>query len=363
MKSWIAAIGLLVVGSIGLYMWINKPDANDNAGAAGWVRPPPVVEVEKVKRGNVVRQVAALGTLRSNESVMLRPEISGRITAFHFDEGAQVQTGNLLIELDDSVYKAEVNAKTADRRIAELAYHRANRLLEKKVASVEGRDTALARLQSEDASLELANAQLRKTQIRAPFGGVIGLRHVSVGDVVSAGQDLVRLVELNPIKVDFRIGEIQLKKISTGQFIDIEVNAFPGQHFRGKVYAIEPQIEVNGRSILIRAQLDNQSMQLRPGLFARVKLIVDEADDALLVSENAIVPSGEQHFVYRLIDGKAVYTEVVLGLRQNTLVEVVQGLSIDDLVITAGQLKLRDGTAVKTVEHTAVSSALPDSAK
>ncbi|TDJ22148.1 MAG: efflux RND transporter periplasmic adaptor subunit [Gammaproteobacteria bacterium] len=359
MKTWIIAILILVLGGPGLYWWSRQAEQSAASGRAGWSPPPAIVEVARVEIGSVVRNVRAIGTLRAYESVTIRPEISGRITGIHFDEGQQVKRGTVLIELDDSVYAAEVMEKTAGRRLAELAFDRANKLVERRVASVEDRDIAFAQLQADEAALQLAQARLAKTLLRAPFDGIIGLRHVSIGDYVDSGDDLVGLVELDPIKVDFRIGEIHLSDIAPGQNISIRVNAFPNEEFSGRVYAIEPQVDINGRAIIIRAELPNTDRRLRPGLFARIDLIVSEAAEALLVSEDAIVPRGDQHFVYRLIESKAILTEVALGKRKDTWVEITDGLTADDIVITAGQLKLRDGATVRTTGEVTAGTPQP----
>jgi membrane fusion protein (multidrug efflux system) len=360
MKAWIVALLVFLIGASGLYWWAQHSAESASAQRAGWSPPPAVVQTQPVERGTVVRNVQAVGTLRANESVVLRPEISGRITAVRFEEGQPVAAGEPLIDLDDSVYAAEVQEKTADRRLAELAFDRADKLVERRAASVEDRDIALAQLQANEAALQLARARLAKTRIKAPFAGTIGLRQVSVGDFVDSGDALVRLVEMDPIKVDFRIGEVHLPDLQPGQTISIALNAFPDETFAGEVYAIEPQVDIDGRAVVIRARLPNPDQRLRPGLFARIDLTVDEAADALLVSEDAIVPRGDQHFVYRLIEGKAILTEVVLGKRKDTLVEVATGLTPDDLVITAGQLKLRDGADVRVAGE--ATAAAPQAA-
>ncbi len=334
--------------------WLGSQDEGP-PGEPGWRPPPPTVEVAPVETGLVVRSVEAVGTLRANEAVTLRPEIAGRVSAIEFEEGQPVTAGQLLVSLDDSVHAAEVREKEADRALAQIEFARAEQLVSARAAPAEAKDRALAELQAAEAAVDLARARLAKTELRAPFSGVIGLRRVSVGDFVSAGQELASLVEIDPLKVDFRVGEIHLAELSLGQDIEVQVDAFPGEHFAGRVYAIEPLVDVNGRAILVRARLPNQEARLRPGLFSRVELIVDTAAAALLVPEDAIVPRGDQHFVYRLVEGHALLTEVVLGKRQPERVEIVQGLAADDVVVTAGQLKLRDGVAVTPVESTTVA--------
>lgn len=353
MKSTIAAIVILVAGAAALYWFATRePAANDGGN---WQPPPPTVEVSPVETGTVVRTVEAVGTLRANESVTVRPEIAGRVTTIDFEEGQPVREGQLLISLDDSVYAAEVREKEADLKLADIEHARAAQLVTAQAAPVEVKDRALAELQAAEAAVDLAKARLDKTRIKAPFSGTVGLRHVSVGDFVNVGQDLVSLVEIDPLKVDFRVGEIHLSALAPGQTIDVRVDAFPEQQFEGEVFAIEPLVDVNGRAVVIRARLPNEHGRLRPGLFSRVSLIIDSAATALLVPEDAIVPRGDQHFVYRLVDGTALLTEVVLGKRQSRRVQIVEGVGPGDVVITAGQMKLRDGVAVSPAQGAAVT--------
>ncbi len=358
MKVWIAAIVLLLAGAAALYWYVSQEPA---AGArGGWQMPPPAVEASAVEIGQVVRSVEAVGSLRANESVIVSPEIEGRIEHIAFREGQRVERGALLVQLEDSIYRAEVLEKQANRTLAELAFKRADQLVQKRAASVEERDRTLALLQSSDASLALARARLDKTRITAPFTGLVGLREVSVGDYVAKGQALVSLSEIDPLKVDFRVGEVHLPEVSPGQSIDIRVDAFPDRKFAGEVYAIEPQVDVNGRAVVVRARLPNPELALRPGLFSRVSLIVDTAADAILVPEDAIVPQGDRHFVFRVDNGRALYTEVTIGKRHDARVEVLRGLDRSAVVVTAGQLKLRDGMQVKVVGDVSATAGTAD---
>jgi len=347
-KQWLGAAIVLAVGAAGLY-WYVSGSGDAAGGRGGWQSSPPTVEVTPVSIGAVVRSVEAVGTLRANEAITLRPEIPGRVVGIHFAEGQPVSRGARLFSLDDSVYQAEVLEKQADRRIAELAFERADKLVTKRAAPVEERDRALAHLQAQDAALQLAKARLEKTRIIAPFAGVMGLRKVSEGDFVAVGQELVSLVEIHPLKVDFKVGEVYLSQVSTGQSIDVRVDAFPGETFVGEVYAIEPQVDVSGRAVVIRARLPNEEMQLRPGLFSRVDLIVNEAAQAILVPEDAVVPRGDQHFVFSYEEGHVYLTPVVLGKRADSMVEIRSGLTADAVVVSAGQIKLRDGISVTAV--------------
>jgi membrane fusion protein (multidrug efflux system) len=182
--------------------------------------------------------------------------------------------------------------------------------------------------------------------ISAPFDGVVGLRKVSVGDFVNVGQDIVNLEQIDPLKADFRVAELYLGAVRPGQRIELEVDAFPSEAFKGEVYAIDPLIDESGRSILLRARLPNPDNVLRPGLFARVTLVLNERDGAIQVPEQALVPQGQDQYVFRVVDGKAAFTKVKVGIRREGMVEVLEGLGPEDEVVTAGQLKIRDGAEV-----------------
>jgi membrane fusion protein (multidrug efflux system) len=194
--------------------------------------------------------------------------------------------------------------------------------------------------------------QLEKAHIVAPFSGIVGLRHVSVGEYITAGQGLVNLEAIDPVKADFRVPEKFLPAIRVGQTIRVKVDAFPGDEFEGKVYAIDPRLDVSGRALLVRALVPNRDRRLRPGLFVRVTVLLRLKDDALSVPEQSIVPQGDSQFVFKIVDGKVHLTKVVTGTRREGRVEIVEGLSVGDQVVTAGQLKIRDGSAVSVVPAT-----------
>ncbi len=318
------------------------------ATAQGPGRAVPV-EAAKVEVGQLSDRVMAVGTVRSNESVVIRPEIAGRVVSINFEEGQRVRKGDLLVELDDSIYKAELVQAEAQLRLAQRNYNRVEELHAKQVATTRARDEAQSGLEVGTAAVALAQARLEKTVIKAPFSGVMGLRRVSVGAYITVGFDIVNLENIEPIKVDFRIAEKFLPAVRTGQTIEIGVDAYPGQSFEGKVYAIDPRINEEGRSVVIRALVPNEKLLLRPGLFARVTLIMNLKKNALTVPEQAIVPRGEEQYVYTIIDGKVRQKKVTIGTRRNGRVEIVEGLGTKDIVVTAGHLKIRDGVPVTVV--------------
>jgi membrane fusion protein (multidrug efflux system) len=307
------------------------------------------VEAAKVVAAPLSEQVTAVGTLLSNEAVTVSSEIAGRLQEIHFEEGTAVAKGAPLFTLDDSVYRAQLADAEAKLKLAEQTHQRTTQLFKNKYATAQSADEATSNLAVSTATVELARVQLEKTRIVAPFSGIVGLRHVSAGEYITAGQALVNLEAIDPVKADFRVPEKFLPAIRVGQTIRIKVDAFPEDTFEGKVYAIDPRLDVAGRSLLVRAKVPNTDQRLRPGLFARVTVLLQLKEDALSVPEQALVPQGDDQFVFKIVDGKARMTKVVIGTRRDGRVEIVDGLAAGDQVVTAGQLKIRDGSAVSVI--------------
>jgi len=297
------------------------------------------VEAGVVTRVPFDRGIAAVGSLLSDETVMLRPEISGRIREIPFHEGQPVQQGQVLLRLDDQIARAELLQASANLSLAQSQNARAANLQAEGFISKQARDEAASKLKIEQAAVSLARARLDKTRIVAPFAGVIGLRNVSVGDYVNAGQDLVQMASIDPLKLDFRIPEQYLTRVRVGQLLDVRFDALPGELRVGEVYAISPLIDAGGRSILVRARVGNDDGVLRPGMFARVRLLFAR-EDVLAVPETALTPAGQVQYVYRLRDGHAWRVDVQIGERRGGMVEVQHGLEEGDRVVVAGLQRL-----------------------
>jgi membrane fusion protein, multidrug efflux system len=342
----VAAAMLAAAGGAWWFFYFQQPEAEGAPGPAARGAMVVPVETAPVQVGPIQRRLTAVGSLRSNESVIIRPEVAGRIVEIRFEEGEQVERGQVLLVLDDSVYRAEVEQVQASLVLSQANHDRAIDLVQRGAGTTKARDEAIAQLHADQAALHLARARLDKTVIRAPFDGVVGLREVSVGDFVAVGQDIVNLEQIDPLKADFRVAEVYLAAVGPGQRIELSADAFPGETFAGEVYAIDPLIDESGRSIVLRARLPNPDGRLRPGLFVRVALVLNEREDAIQVPEQALVPRGQDQFVFRVEDGKAVFTQVTVGIRREGMVEILEGLDPDDEVVTAGQLKLRDGAPV-----------------
>lgn len=304
------------------------------------------IEVAPVRQLKFTRGISAVGSLRSDESVVLRPEVTGRIQSIEFKEGQPVERGQVLIRLDDSVSKAELDQARANLSLAQSHYRRAVDLQGRGFVSQQARDEAGSNLKVQQAATALAQARLDKMTIRAPFAGIVGLRSVSVGDYVDQGQDLAPLEAIDPLKVDFRVPEMYFNKVQVGQALTIRLDALPGTDREGQVYAVSPLVDAGGRSILLRATVPNPDSKLRPGMFARVQLLFG-ADDVLAVPEAALAPSGQSQYVFRVREGHALRTEVTLGERRDGQVEILTGVAAGDQVVTAGFQRLTDGAPVE----------------
>ena len=301
--------------------------------------------------------VTTVGTLRADETVMIRPEIAGRVATLHFKEGQAVSDGDPLVTLDQGEYQAQLAGSTAQVGLEEISYQRLRDLQRKNLSSTQVLDETKARLDAARAAQTLTQIRLEKTVIRAPFSGTVGLRLVSPGAYVKSGDDITNLESLGAMKLDFRVPETYLALLATGKTLTVRVDAWPNQGLEGTIYAINPAVDPETRTVLLRARVPNKGNKLCPGLFARVNLVLERRENALIAPEQAIMPLGRTTFVYRLVDSKVVMTPVKLGLRRPGKVEILEGLSAGDQVVTDGQLKIRDGTAVTVLPPPVTPSA------
>ncbi|MDQ6619353.1 MAG: efflux RND transporter periplasmic adaptor subunit [Pseudomonadota bacterium] len=324
-----------------------KGGGQSGGGAGNAAGQPVTVEAAKVSMAALPQTLTAVGSLRSDESVVIRPEVAGRVSAILFKEGQRVAKGAPLVRLDTSINDADVKQARANHTLARSKYERAINLQKQNFISAQARDEAENNFRVAEASVALAEAKFEKTQIRAPFTGVIGLRSVSVGDYVKEGAEIVNLEAIDPLKLDFRIPEIYYAQLRVGQPVEITLDAQPGRTFPGQVYAVNPLVDTAGRSVVVRATVRNPDTALRPGMFARVRLITRDEREALMVPEQALVPQGQDQYVFRVVNGRAQRVKVEVGQRRNGRAEVVKGLEPQDIVVTAGQLKIRDGAELK----------------
>lgn len=374
----LVAVGGLVAAGLAAYLLQRAPSipAADGKAAAATAAPagkaegkgdmkatkggpggPVPVEVVQLTPQRVVEELQAVGTMRANQSVVLRPEVTGRVAAIGFRDGQAVKKGQLLVGLDAALNEAEVAQARAELDLANANLKRTADLASKNFVSSSAQDTAESNVTVLAARLQLAQARLAKMRIVAPFDGVVGLRAISIGDVVKDGTDLVNVEDIGRLKVDFRLPERTFTQLKVGQAVEVTTDAVPGSLYKGRVDAINPRIEAGGRSLEVRAELPNTDGKLRPGMFARVRVIVGDRAEALLVPEEAIVPQGDNFVVFRVVDDKAQRVPVKLGVRRDGQVELLDNVKPGDRIVTAGVRVQRDGQPVRVLGSVAPAGA------
>jgi len=308
--------------------------------AAGKKKPPASVEVMPVRTGEWQTSFATLGTLRANESLALRPEVAGRVTALGFQEGASVRRGQLMVQLDDSSARAELNQAEANRKLAEADLGRARSLVAPGLIAINEVERLQAQAAVARAAVDKARSALSKTRLLAPFDGRAGLRQFSPGELVQPGQALVTLVSLSPMKLDVSVPEREASSLRVGQTVTATIPALNNLKVSGQVQALEPALDGAARAQQVRVLVANPAGKLQPGLSAQVRFLQGAPRSVLLVPDQAIVPQGGRQVVYRLQGDDAVLTPVGVGERQDGLSEIVSGLKAGDVVVVSGQNKL-----------------------
>lgn len=354
----LAAAGIAAAsGAAWWYQHKSPPAASVTTVTGPTAAKPPVVDVASVAVMRLTDDTQAVGSLRSRQGVVLRPEISGRVTQLNFRDGDRVRKGQLLVQLDDQLPQAQVQQSRAELSIAVANHARNKDLVAQNFISQRSLDESAAALEVAQAKLALALATAARLKIVAPFDGLTGIRSVNVGDYLKDGADIVNVEDIDAVFVDFRLPERFQSKVQKGQTASVELDALPGARFVAVVQAVDPLIDANGRSVGVRACIDNRQLQLRPGMFARVTSVFGERDQAKVIPEEAIVPLGGKFYVIRLQPGAtpavqvSQRVEVKLGIRRPGKVEILEGLAAGDTVVTAGQQRIqRDGTEVKVLE-------------
>ncbi|HSH06259.1 MAG TPA: efflux RND transporter periplasmic adaptor subunit [Burkholderiales bacterium] len=351
-RPWAAALAALICASALAADPADKAKPREAGKAAAQKPaaakpfPPTPVRAARARAAPAVDETRAVGSLRADESVMIRPEIAGRVARIAFAEGQRVQRGELLVALDDAEYRALVASAATQAKLDAQRLARAEDLYKKKFISSQALDEQRANYARSLAKQREDEAKLAKTQVYAPFAGIAGLRQVSEGAFVAAGTDIARLDKIDVIKLDFRVPEVFLGRLAAGQPLRIAVDAYAEADFSGQIYAIEPAVDEQTRTVLVRARVGNPELQLRPGMFARVNLQLGVREQAVWVPEEAIVPRGRESYLFRVVNGKAEEVRVRTGARKVGEVEIVDGVAAGDLVVTEGNHRLRPGAAV-----------------
>ena len=286
------------------------------------------------------------GTLRASESVELASETAGKITRILFEEGSRVRRGELLVQINDSEFQAEKQRLEYELALAEEREARQRQLLEKGGISQDEYDAVLNRVNVLRSELDLVEAQIEKTKIRAPFDGTIGLRYVSEGSYVSPQARIASLRQIRPIKIDLSVPEKYVGRVAEGDTISFAVAGAGGPQ-RATVYAIEPSVAEDTRTLQLRARHPNPSGQLLPGAFADAEVIFRQIDSALTVPQFAVLTDREGQQVFILKSGRAQPQRVETGIRTDSTVQITQGLAAGDTVLTSNVQQLRSGAVIR----------------
>jgi len=326
----------------------NKKIENSGGGAGSKNAKPQSFAVDGivVKTSSFANNLEVTGTIEANESVALQSEVSGLVTGIYFKEGSNVSKGSLLVKINDRDIQAQLQEALTRQNLSGTNENRAKQLLQKGAISQEEYDASLADLKSLKAQAQLIRAQLAKTSIIAPFSGKIGLRSISTGVYITPATVIANLLSTNPVKVNFSVPEKYMGQIKLNSAITFRTDA-SNQIYSGKVFAIEPGINAQTRTLQIKALAPNANNELLPGSFAKISLVLSNVENAILVPNEAIIPVLKGKTVFISKNGKAKQVEVHSGTRTEENILITSGLNVGDTVLTTGAMSLKEDAAVK----------------
>ena len=348
-KRFKIVLVVLIILIVAVLFAIPKLSSSGNKVPPANMNKSLSVKAHIIKAEKLANNVITSGTILSNEEVELKGEVAGKIINIYFKEGSSVKKGDLLVKINDAELQAQLAKAKYNLKLLEDREHRQRVLLEREAISQEDYDVSLNELNVVKADIELVKAQVAKTEIRAPFDGVIGLKNVSEGSFVNTETIIATLQDINPIKIDFSIPEKYSGSVKVGDQIRFKVVG-KDETYTGKVYAIEPKIDPQTRTLKLRAVYSNAARSILPGSFADVELILHEIQGALMVPTYSIIPElkGQKVFLYR--NGKAFPQNVEIGIRTDTRVQITNGLAENDTLITSGILQIRPNSPVTISE-------------
>lgn len=342
-----AIIVVIAGAAAGGWYWYGAQQAAPTKGATKGGARPIAVQVAPARRETVTSTIEAVGTAQANEAVTITSKVSALVTKIQFNEGALVNAGDVLVELDASELKAALGEKRAQWQQAKRLHDRAMLLYQSRTVSEARVDELKAALEGAEARVRADEARLEDYVIRAPFAGRLGLRRISVGALVNPTAVITTLDDTAKIKIDFRVPESVLPLAKPGLAIQAESASYANRKFQGTVRTVDTRVDQATRSIELRTEFANADGALKPGMFLTAKLSIATRPDAIVVPEELIVTQGADHFVFAVREGKAVRTKLVIGERLVGSVEVMQGLKEGDLVVVQGLQKIRDGAPVQ----------------
>jgi len=352
-------LGLVAVGIVGGSFYLYRQADQESFDRRGEDGPVPVGVVE-IAQARFADRIQALGTAQADESVTLTAQISETVESVHFEDGEYVEEGQVLVELKRREQRAQLEEFQAALKEAEQQLERTRDLASRGNAAEATVDQQVRLVEEARAQIEGARARIAVRVIRAPFSGILGLRRVSPGTLVSPGDEITTLDDVTPIKLDFSVPERFLSALQTGQTVLAKAAAYPGEVFRGRISTVNSRVDPVTRAITVRALIPNEDARLRPGMLLTVEVINRERM-ALSLPEEALVPEGDAQYVY-VVDaqtGTAERRRVRLGQRVPGRVEVLEGLREGELIVVSGTQQIRPGAEVEIVERGAVPVERP----
>lgn len=298
-----------------------------------------------IRPAQMSEMINSTGTLRPDEEVELSFETSGKIVKINFTEGTRVKKGYLLAKINDRPLQAQLEKLVAQKKLVEEQEFRQRSLLDRDAISRESYDQIVTQLQTIQADINLIKARISETELRAPFDGIIGLRYLSEGSYATTSTKIARLVKMSPLKLEFSIPERYADEVNIGFPVTFKIVG-TNKEFKASVYAVDPKIDLNTRTIVIRAIYPNNGEELKPGRFAEVALLLSQIDNTIAIPTEALIPEMEGETVYVYRSGKAANVKVGTGLRTESLIQIVNGLKFGDTLLTTGILQMRHNLPV-----------------
>jgi membrane fusion protein (multidrug efflux system) len=317
--------------------------ADDPAGAM----PPMPVDVDSARLGNVVDAVPATGRIEALQAVELRADEPGRVTELLFAEGQAVAAGTPLLRIDDALLRAQAERAEADRDLAQQQLERMRRLRAENAASPADMERVQAAARRADAELSVLQLQIERSTVRAPFAGVVGQRFVSRGDYVTTATPLLTLQTTDPQRAVIEVPERHAAQLRRGQTVEFTVGAHPGRVFEARVDFIDPVVQAESRTIVVKARAPNPERLLKAGMFIEARLAIATRPDAIVVREDAVQPLRTANVVWAVADGRASRRVVELGARSRGTVEIVSGVKAGETVVVGGLERMAEGMPVQ----------------
>ncbi len=350
MKIKTILIIVIVVGALLTLKFLFFPASSASKNAPQQTKAmASTVAAFVIKAEKLENTVNASGTIVASEEVELKPELSGKIISLPLKEGNSVKKGDLLLKINDTDFRAQLKKLSLQYDLANTQLKRQQELLKINGTSQEEFDIIQNTLNTTKADMDFVESQIAKTEIHAPFDGIIGLKQISEGSYVTSGTSIADIVQIDPVKIDFSVSERYAPYIKKGVKVLFTIDGMKG-NIEGEVYAVEPKIDLNTRTIQVRAICPNKNADIFPGAFAHIQVLLKDIENAIMIPTEAVIPEIRGNKVYTVKNGAAKPVMIETGIRSSDKVQVLNGLQIGDTIVTTGIMQLKPGAAIKITE-------------